>query len=334
MRNGPGYVIPRMYAGKVTDRDTTRAYHSLPKWLHAGLPWLIDIKSRLEELYLTPDDDREVLSLVGKINQKYTKSKGLSAFNRFGTKNASFVEATVRHGLRLAPGISHVAGRVFTFADGSEFEADDVVCCTGFKPRFPFLERNHPELASIVPRSLFKRCLVPPLYATAVGTSLFFGGLIRPAIGSIPPMAEMQARYYALLLSGKRVLPAALDTDEIIQADADADHEQFPLDATRVGALTDYMRYLSSMARLIGCEPRLSPLLLSRPSIWFRVLVGPLTAAQFRLYGPGAQRSKAEATISKMPLMPLPVLLYELLLLLGCKFLAILGASLFQPIAF
>merc|ERR1712159_274844 len=74
MRNGPGYVIPRMYAGKVTDRDTTRAYHSLPKWLHAGLPWLIQIKSWLEDLYLTPDDDREVLSLVGKINQQHTKS--------------------------------------------------------------------------------------------------------------------------------------------------------------------------------------------------------------------------------------------------------------------
>jgi dimethylaniline monooxygenase (N-oxide forming) len=334
MRNGPGYIIPRYFAGKVTDRDTTRAYHSLPKWLHAGLPSLISLKGWIESLYLNGHDDTEVLEHVGELNRKYTRSKGLSAFNRFGTKNASFVEAHVRHGLALAAGIASVEGDTFTFVDGSSCTADYVVCCTGFMPRFPFLQTHHPELATIAPRSLFKRCLLPPSHASEVGDALFFGGLVRPGIGSIPPCAEMQARYYSLLLSGKRARPSAAAIDESVRAEADADLAQFPLDAKRVGALTDYMRYLSGMAELIGCAPRFATLLLQRPALWFRVLVGPLTAAQFRLHGPGAQPAKAEAAIRAMPLMPWPVLVYELLLLVGCKALALAGASRFRPIAF
>ena len=240
----------------------------------------------------------------------------------------------VRHGLRLAPGISSVEGSTFTFSDGTRFTADDVICCTGFSPRFPFLERHHPELASIPPRRLFKRCLVPPSHGSSVGDRLFFGGLVRPGIGSIPPCAEMQARYYALLLSRKLALPSSAAIDASVREDAEADRKQFPLDAERVGALTDYMRFLAGMAALIGCAPRLLTLFLQRPVLWFRVLLGPLTAAQFRLHGPGAQRAAAEKAIRATPLMPLPVLLYELLLLTGCKALALAGASSFKPIAF
>ena len=134
-----------------------------------------------------------------------------------------------------------------------------------------------------------------------------------------------------------------------------------------MGGLTDYMRYLGGMADLIGCAPRFATLLF-QPALWFRarprglnrtpgwhvpllpislppiadskagprwqVLVGPLTAAQFRLHGPGAQPKSAEAAIRAMPLMPWPVLLYELMLLIGCKTLAVAGASRFSPLAF
>ena len=44
----------------------------------------------------------------------------------------------------------------------------------------------------------------------------------------MPPCAEMQARYYALLLSGKRAQPSAAAIDASVRADAKADLEQFP----------------------------------------------------------------------------------------------------------
>ena len=136
------------------------------------------------------------------------------------------------------------------------------------------------------------------------------------------------------MLAGKRTLPSAESMAAAIRADAAADLEQFPRDAARIGALTDYMRYMTSLAQLIGCQPRWTHLLTHRPDVWLRTLVGPIIPAQYRLYGPGCDQARAARAILCTPRMPLAIVLYELLLLLGCKLLACLGAKAFAPIGF
>ena len=45
------------------------------------------------------------------------------------------------------------------FADGTEFECDAIVACTGYRNAFPFFEEHHPELcfAGQNPRTNFKQ---------------------------------------------------------------------------------------------------------------------------------------------------------------------------------
>ena len=95
--------------------------------------------------------------------------------------------------------------RVF-FNDGSHFEPDLVLFCTGFDTKMPFL---HEAIAG-APRYLHT-------FNPAIGASFGFIGFLRPAFGAIPPLAELQARWFALLPRGKLALPSAESMRESIE---------------------------------------------------------------------------------------------------------------------
>ena len=307
-RNGPGYVVPRTFAGRPTDLDTNRCYHSIPR-RHSNNPFL-RFKVRIENRYLCGSDDREVLAKADEINA----TRGRSPFQRFGTKNTSFIEAMLHHGALYLPGIREIRGRSVLFQDGSDFTADRIVFCTGYRARYPFLAEC-PELAAggADARGLFKRMFHPD-----VGDEVAWIGLVRPGFGSIPPMAEMQARFFALVAAGQRKLPSkdAMQTD--IESHARLDEEQYPDDAQAIRPLTDYLRFMDAMAREIGCAPRMMDLAIRHPSLWFKTMFAPISGSQFRLYGPGAATEARDALLAT-PTMPLPVLAYEFAFLIVAK---------------
>ena len=73
------------------------------------------------------------------------------------------------------------------------FEPDLVIFCTGF------------EAQVAVSRSADRRDAALPAHVQPRGRpSLAFIGFVRPAFGAIPPLAELQARWFAQLLSGQR----------------------------------------------------------------------------------------------------------------------------------
>ena len=324
-RNGPGYLIPRYFAGLPADLDTNRCYHAIPRWLCGTR--LVRFKTRIEDLFLAPADDRKVLAKASEINRR----RGLSPLNRFGTKNTSFVEAVLYHGTEVRPDISRLEEDRVVFVDGSEFPCDLVVCSTGYRVAFPFLETHAPELAAQAanPRYLFRHMI-----SLEYGPSIVFIGFVRPGIGSIPPCAEMQARYFALLISGERQLPPAEEMRRDIDRHARLDLEQFPEDALRLSALTDYLRFMEEMATVIGCRPPLMRLFLTEPRVWAKVLFSPISGVQYRLIGPGAEPERAREVLRRMPTMPWPVLAYEFLLLVLSKFLYYCGMKKFESVGF
>lgn len=308
-RAGPGYMIPRHYRGLPSDLDTNRCYHSLPRSV-IGKP-IVRFKVRIEDALLPKTADGAVLQKCDEIN----RARGASPFHRFGTKSTGFVEAMVNHGATYHPAVASLNRDHVVFADGGRFHCDVIVCCTGFAPEFPFLQEHEPALAMKARnlRGLYKHMIVPE-----AGTDIAWIGYVRPGLGSVPPCAEMQARYFAQLISGERTLPAAADMARDIGLHGELDVQQFGADAERVAALTDFFRFMETMADVVGCRPRLGRLFLRDPRTALSVLLGPLSAVQYRLTGPGADRARARAVLRLMPTMPWPVLAYELLMLAGC----------------
>lgn len=70
-------------------------------------------------------------------------------------------------------------------------------------------------------------------------------------------MAEMLAQYISLLLSGERNLPE--DYESRARRDGKAEEEYYSL-SPHLKTLVDYNAFLESVARRIGCEPRLPPI--------------------------------------------------------------------------
>lgn len=104
MRSGPGYVIPRYFTGAVSDLDTTRCYHALPRWLGGTL--FSRVKHMLESSVVTDSEERAMLQAVDRVNQVV----GLPWQRRFGTKNTGFLEAEMKHGMQPKPNVDHIEG--------------------------------------------------------------------------------------------------------------------------------------------------------------------------------------------------------------------------------
>jgi dimethylaniline monooxygenase (N-oxide forming) len=285
------------------------------------------MKTRIENRYRSPLDDAAVLRVAKRIND----ARGLPWQRRFGTKNTAFIEAMLYHGTLYKPDVARLEPDHVVFTDGSTFHCDTIICCTGFAPTFPFLAKTHPDLADghRDPRRLFKR-MFPPRY----GAGLAWVGFVRPGVGSIPPCSEMQARYLALVVSGERSLPSMDAMLADVEREARLDLEQYPEDAPRLKALTDYLRFLDGLARLIGCSPPLMRLFWTRPALWARVVFAPIVGAQFRLVGPGATPDRAEAALRQLPTMPKPVLACEFAVLVVSKALSLLGVRRLKPVGF
>ncbi|MCA9537670.1 MAG: NAD(P)-binding domain-containing protein [Myxococcales bacterium] len=260
-----------------SDLDTSRIHHMLPHWLG---PHIANHRSR-QGLKFARAADLPVLEFLSAIKLQ----QGSSSLTDFGTKNASVARAIIEHGCQRKPAIARFRPDGVEFIDGTFFAADVVICATGYRPAFPYLA---PELArfgqdALRPReNLYRHCFHPEL-----GDRVAFGGYARPAFGAIPPISEMQARWFALLCRGEVKLPRADRMRLTITADDLMARRQFPAHAQRLASLTDFLRILDQLAGEIGCRPE--GLRFRDPRLWWKALSAPIMGAQFRLVGPGAK---------------------------------------------
>jgi hypothetical protein len=179
-----------------------------------------------------------------KMSKQLLKESGGTLNEQFGTKTDDFVRAIALGRCRRVSVITRFAGAQVFFTDGSHFEPDLVIFCTGFDTKMPFLD----ETIAGVPRYLHT-------FNPEIGASLGFIGFLRPAFGAIPPLAELQARWFALLQSGKLKLPSAERMQASIAQWTHFRTHVFRAVQGRLDHLVDHTPFCDELAAQIGCKP-------------------------------------------------------------------------------
>ncbi|KAJ7372731.1 hypothetical protein OS493_018006 [Desmophyllum pertusum] len=106
--------------------------------------------------------------------------------------------------------INSVKGKRVVFCDGTEEEADVIIQCTGFKAEFPML----PSEMNTVPLTHNYKYLF-----NVEDPTLAFIGYVRPVLGSLITMAELQSWFAAKVFSGQCELPSRDERQRIAVKD-------------------------------------------------------------------------------------------------------------------
>lgn len=265
------FIIPRINPdnGIANDYDTNRLRYASPVVLRN---WFMLGKERRRK-HAGPRDPAAALrsqllavSEVGPMSQTVTKTD-------------DFVWRVLERRLGIRPRITQFDGDSVVFADGTRQQADVVIFAHGYHPTFPFLKLPR-DVAHDHPGLMYLRMFMPEF-----GDRIAFCGFARPAIGAIPPTGELQARLFALVASGQRVLPDRPTMEAAVERMLRESAELYPL-VEKPTVVVSWIRYMDRLAALIGCRPTWR--LLRHPRLFWKVLRGPMTGAVYRLEGPGA----------------------------------------------
>jgi dimethylaniline monooxygenase (N-oxide forming) len=225
-----------------------------------------------------------------RLTKQLLRDSGGTLNEQFGTKSDEFVKAMAVGRCRRSGALARFEGRRAVFEDGSDFEPDLVILCCGFETKAPFLSE------ALVREPRYLHTFVP-----SIGGSLAFLGFARPAFGAIPPIAELQARWFALVLAGKLELPPAGEMRAAIDRQALFRRHFFRAVRGRLDYLVDFTSLCDELASTIGCKPTREA--IRRESVRFRLRfqAGPFVAAQYRLVGPHAKPAIAREVIGRLP---------------------------------
>jgi len=219
------------------------------------------------------------------------RESGGGVLEQFGTKSDEFVRALASGRCRQVGAIARFDGDRVVFEDGSTFEPDIVILCTGFEAKAPFLDD------ALVKGDRFLHMIDP-----AIGPGLAFIGFVRPAHGAIPPVSELQARYLARLLSGSAELPDEREMRASMARIADTRQFGFRAVRERLAWLVDYTSFCDEIAARIGCKPSREAIRRERPGFRLRFFTAPFVSAQYRLVGPHARPDIARQVIGGLPI--------------------------------
>jgi dimethylaniline monooxygenase (N-oxide forming) len=197
-------------------------------------------------------------------------------YNRSFFNKSSEVMSRVRLG-QIIPkrDVIGCRGQTVSFSDGSSVDAQVIITCSGYRAVFPFFSGAAAQAAD--PRAWYKYTIHND------DPSLAFVGFVRPIVGSIPGIAELQSRYVSLVFAGRRRLPPPSERASVILSDAAFWNYHFRFTSLRLGGLVDHFVFCKQLAKLIGCCPRYGHLLLKSPVKWWKAVSSPWNGCQFWL---------------------------------------------------
>jgi len=299
---GGSWIIPRVNPlnGKVNDWDSTRLRYSMPKWAHN---MAVSFCGFLACFFDTTGDKEQALRY-----KLMTTIPGMKPCYKPATKSNRFISVIAKEKAKLVhAGIEKFEGKNVHFTNGKIVEdVDSIVFGTGFRPFELFSEsitfegQAPPE---ICPCQRFLRTF-DPKFGSGIG---FIGIGIRPLVGSIPTVAEIQARLFVAVVSNERVLPPTHIMEARAASDAELAYREFGAEngnarsVTSWKGITNWIPFMDSIAREVGCAPK--PIwMLTKPFLALKLMFGPMTVMHYRLTGLGAKPKMAEDVIRRLPI--------------------------------
>lgn len=189
------------HIAKNTYVATRRNAYILPKYIRGRTPdwYLPPIEPYVPTIFLEWYYGFLVWSHMGNQDKYGVKRPDYGRLHVHPTMSQDFLYYVKDGRIKMKPNIEKLKGDKVAFVDGSEEPIDTIIYATGYNITFPFLDssiintkENQVQLYNLV---------VSPHHP-----NLFFVGLVQP-LGAIPPLAELQSKWIAGILSGKYELP-------------------------------------------------------------------------------------------------------------------------------
>lgn len=235
----------RLHTGKVVI-STRSGAHITPNWIWS-LPFddLANPLTAKLPLWL----QRKLLSITLWLARGRQEDYGVPKPNRpllseHPTLSQDLLNVAGRGLLSFKPNIKEFQGKTVHFEDGTAQDFDMIIYATGYEVSFPFL-KNLPEFSVAASNriELYRRVIHPD------HKNLFFLALIQP-LGAIMPLAEVQAKWVAQLISGRCQLPSKEIMRKIIEQDTEKVKKRY-VNSARHTLQVDFHPYKASIEREI-----------------------------------------------------------------------------------
>ena len=180
----------------------------------------------------------------------------------FLTKGRECINWISKGKLTPCSGVTHIEGGTVYFKD-KKIKPDIILLCTGY---------TNKHLKTLLPNGegdldAFKLIFNPN------DISLSFCGFVRPTLGSLPMLAELQARLISKVYSEKVHLPSNMK--KVIEEDNQWRDTQLKISSSRLKYLVYYYLYCDQIAKLLGCKPNMFKLFFSDFILWARLFFDP-----------------------------------------------------------
>jgi len=214
-------------------------------------------------------------------------------FNQHPTINDAFPNAILAGRIAVRPDIKEFTENGVIFSgESKETLIDEVILATGYQMTLPFIDPSiiAPSTNEVY---LFKNMFQPDLRHPH---TLALIGLVQPT-GPIHTAAELQARWFAGLQTGRLKLPSKQEMKKIIEQDKQFVREHF-YPSPRHSLEVLYSPYMDSIASYVGCKPNLFKYAITDPKLFYHLIFGLFTVYQYRLEGKHSWKGARDAVIS------------------------------------
>ena len=226
-------------------------------------------------------------------------------FKAFINKNGKVLDLVDYEHLVPKGGILECKGKEVTFVDGSKQEFDLVIMSTGYNVETEYLPKEYSKGIRERHKMVFD----------VEDPSLAFIGLVRPIVGSLVGISELQARWTAKVFASKVPLKSLEERKRDVKQDTASLNEYFKNTSQRVEGLVEGFTYVDDIARHAQIYPNYWSLFKKSPRKWFWAFFSPYNSSTFRLNDPESL-DRSIATMKSHKTGTLGVLQYLHILLL------------------